>query len=60
MKSSFITTVFNEENNIEAFIDSVLNQTKSPDEIIIVDGGSTDKTLEILKSIAKKIGRAHV
>src|SRR3989344_3690376 len=48
MKSSkvtLITTVFNEEQSIGAFIDSIFSQTLVSDEIIIVDGGSTDKTL---------------
>jgi len=54
MKISFISTILNEEKNIEKFINSILNQTKKPDEIIIVDGGSEDKTYEILKKYSKK------
>lgn len=54
MKISFIATVLNEEKNIDFFINSILNQTKKPDEIIIIDGGSKDKTYEILKKYAKK------
>jgi len=54
MRISFISTVFNEEKSIEKFIDSILNQTKKPVEIIIVDGGSKDKTYEILKKYTKK------
>ena len=54
MKSSFIATVFNEEKNIESFLDSLLNQTEKPNEIVIVDGGSKDKTYEILKEYSKK------
>src|SRR3989344_2945020 len=52
MKSSkvtLITTVFNEEQSIGAFIDSIFSQTVLPDEIIIVDGGSADKTLARIK-----------
>ncbi|MBU2632200.1 glycosyltransferase [Patescibacteria group bacterium] len=44
MKISLIATTFNEEDSIEEFIKSVSLQTKIPDELIIVDGGSTDKT----------------
>jgi glycosyltransferase involved in cell wall biosynthesis len=54
MKVSVISTVKNEERNIKKFVDSLLNQTKKPDEIIIVDGGSTDKTYQILKKYAEK------
>lgn len=46
MLITFITTVFNEQNNIEKYINSILNQTQLPDEIIIVDGMSTDETVE--------------
>ena len=46
MKTSLICTVFNEEKTIEQFINSVLSQTVLPDELIIVDGGSFDKTVE--------------
>ncbi len=44
-KLSLITTVFNEQNTIIRFLQSVFEQSKFPDEIIIVDGGSTDRTL---------------
>lgn len=50
---SLITTVYNEETNIKNWLTSILNQSIQPDEIIIVDGGSTDKTYEILQKEAK-------
>ena len=46
---SLVTTFKNEENSISVFIESILNQSVLPDEIILVDGGSTDKTIEIVE-----------
>lgn len=54
MRISLISTVLNEENNIRMFVASLLSQKRRPDEIIIVDGGSKDKTYIILKEISKK------
>jgi glycosyltransferase involved in cell wall biosynthesis len=54
MKISIISTVFNEEDNISSFLDSLMNQSLKPEEIIIVDGGSTDKTFETLKLKSKR------
>ncbi len=45
MKISFITTVLNEEKTIDSFLASLANESKLPDEIIIVDAGSVDKTI---------------
>jgi glycosyltransferase involved in cell wall biosynthesis len=56
MKISIISTVLNEEKNIEKFMTSIINQTKRPNEFIIVDGGSKDKTYEILKKFSRKDG----
>jgi len=44
-KASLVITIRNEEKSIEALLDSILNQTKKPDQILIVDGGSTDGTI---------------
>lgn len=48
-KISFIATVYNEEEKIKKFIDSILNQSIKPDEIIIVDAGSSDRTVSYIK-----------
>lgn len=48
MKISVITVCKNVENTIEKTIESILNQTYKNFEIIVIDGVSTDKTLNIL------------
>lgn len=57
IKLSVIATVKNESGTITSFIESLLNQSLKPDEVIIVDGNSTDGTNEILRDfeIQKKI-----
>jgi len=50
MKISFVATVFNEEKTINVLLDSIFKQTKMPDEIIIVDGGSSDYTVAKIKN----------
>jgi len=49
---SLITTVKNESASIQAWLDSVFAQTRLPDEIVLVDGGSSDNTFETLKAFA--------
>lgn len=53
LRVSFVTTVLDEEKTIGKLLDSLNNQTKEPDEIIIVDGGSTDKTIDKVKEFQK-------
>jgi len=52
---SIITVVRNGEKHIEDTIKSILNQTYKNIEYIIIDGGSTDKTLEIISKYEDKI-----
>ena len=42
-KVTLITTVFNEEQSIGAFIESISSQTLVPDEIIIAGNGSVSR-----------------
>jgi glycosyltransferase involved in cell wall biosynthesis len=54
MKISVVITVFNEEGSVSNLLNSLQFQTTKPDEIIIVDGGSRDKTVEIIRHFQKK------
>lgn len=49
MGISLITTVKNEEHSISAFLSSICRQTRLPDEVVIVDGGSTDATVALIR-----------
>lgn len=55
MKVSIITVVFNNALTIRTTIESVLNQTYKDIEYIIIDGASTDQTLEQIKLYSNKI-----
>ena len=54
-KISIITVVYNAVATIEQTILSVVKQDYSNIEYIIVDGGSTDGTLDIVKKYEEKI-----
>jgi glycosyltransferase involved in cell wall biosynthesis len=52
MKVSVIVTVFNEGAAIDRLLDSLAAQTRPPDEVVVVDGGSADDTLAVLQAYA--------
>jgi glycosyltransferase involved in cell wall biosynthesis len=56
MNISICITTFNEEGGIGTLLDSLLSQTKKANEIVIVDGGSKDKTVEIIIHYQKRYG----
>ena len=61
MMFSIITPCFNSEKTIERTLESVLKQTCQDYEYIIIDGASTDKTLDIINSYKSKFnGKMHV
>ena len=51
---SIIIPVYNVENYVERCLESVLNQTYTNLEIIIIDDGSTDKSSKICEKYKKK------
>ena len=51
-KVSLVSTVKDAAPHIEEFLASVRAQTRVPDEIVIVDGGSNDGTADILRKAA--------
>ncbi|MEX0990879.1 MAG: glycosyltransferase [Actinomycetota bacterium] len=50
MKVTLISTVRDAGPFIGDFLDSIREQTRPPDEVVIVDGGSTDETLGVLRA----------
>lgn len=54
-KVSIITVVYNDKDNIGRTIENVLKQTYPNLEYVVVDGGSTDGTLEVIKRYGEKL-----
>lgn len=57
MNISVCITTLNEEGSIAPLLSSLLIQSLKPQEIIIVDGGSSDRTVDIIRHFQKKDGR---
>lgn len=57
---TIITASFNSQKTIKLTIESILNQTDSNLEYLIIDGGSTDKTIQIIKSFTQKFSDKNI
>ena len=56
MKISIITVVYNNERTIREAINSVLKQTYSDIEYVIIDGNSIDKTVQLVNEYSDQLG----
>ncbi len=54
MRIALIATLYNEADNVSHWWDCLMRQTTRPDEMVIVDGGSTDGTWEQLQALARQ------
>ena len=52
MDISIVVPVFNEEAFVEKSLTSLLNQTYAPKQLVVVDDGSTDNTVAIIRKLA--------
>jgi glycosyltransferase involved in cell wall biosynthesis len=50
-KISLVVPVFNERSSVQALVETINAQSRPPDEVIFVDGGSVDNTPELLRSL---------
>jgi glycosyltransferase involved in cell wall biosynthesis len=55
MRVSVIVTVKNEGGSVTHLLESLCGQTRQPDEVLIVDGGSTDDTLKQLQTWERRL-----
>jgi glycosyltransferase len=55
LKISVVTAVYNNRDTIAQALDSALAQTHPDVELIVIDGGSTDGTHEVLQAYAERL-----
>ncbi len=54
IRVSVITTIFNESATIEGLLDTLATQERTPDEVILCDGGSTDGTVALIAAYQQR------
>jgi glycosyltransferase involved in cell wall biosynthesis len=55
MRVSVICTVLNEGESIRRLMDSLVAQSRQPDEVVIVDGGSRDNTVAVIEEYGDRL-----
>lgn len=60
VKLSIIIPAYNVEEYIGACIDSILSQSYENYEVIVIDDGSSDRTVEIVREYSKKDTRVKL
>jgi glycosyltransferase involved in cell wall biosynthesis len=60
MPITLVVPVRNEESSLPALIDSIRGQTRTPEEIVLVDGGSVDRSAEIARQLTAGDSRFRV
>ncbi|MHB1083827.1 MAG: glycosyltransferase [Thiobacillus sp.] len=56
---SVVLTILNEGKSLDRLLGALVNQSRLPDEIMVIDGGSTDGSLDLLESFARKHHNVH-
>jgi glycosyltransferase involved in cell wall biosynthesis len=51
---SVVVPVRNEEHTVGPLLEDLIAQTRRPDEVVVVDGGSTDRTAMVVQSYIDK------
>ena len=59
-KISVLVPIYNAEKYIEKCLDSIVNQTYANIEIVLIEDGSTDNSLEIIKEYSKQDKRIKI